>query len=125
MTCTYPNHDLCKYRRDCKLRYGNKFTSQLSKEIAYYQQVLTDLYSQVSLYWQTVDEIEKGEYTGKRNVLGNLILVPSDVYYNLNINLIEKNIEVTKNTINELTKEENKIIKTLKRSKRRHKVYGI
>ena len=125
MTCTYPQHDLCKYRRDCKLRYGNKFTSQLSKDIAHYQRVLQDLYHQAVLYWQTADEIKQGIYKGKRNVMGNPIISPEDVYYNLNIKLIEKNIEVTKNTINELTKEENKVIKTLKRSERRKRTYGI
>ena len=125
MTCTYPQHDLCKYQKDCKLQYGNKFTSQLSKDIAYYQQLLEKLYNQLSLYWQTVDEIKQGVYKNKVNVFGNPILTPSDVYYNLNIELIEKNIEVTKNTINNLTREENKVIKTLKRSKRRHRIYGI
>lgn len=125
MTCTHPECNLCKHRKDCKLHYGNKFTSKISKEIAYYQRALENLYSQLELYWKTFDEIKQGIYKNKTNVFGNPITDPSDVYYNLNIQLIEKNIEVTKNTISELTKEENKVIRTLKRSKRRKRTYGI
>lgn len=124
MTCNY-QHDLCKHRKDCVFRYGNKFTSKISKEIAYYMRLLDGLYSNLKLYDETMQEITDGMYDGEVNVFGNIIQTPSDVYYNLNINLIEKNIEITKNTINELTKEENKVIKTLKRKERRRKQYGI
>ena len=125
MTCTYPQHNLCKYRNDCLFRYGNKETSMISKEIKYYLGVLEDLHSQIKLYYNTFDEINDGVYENKRNALGKLIKKPSDVYYNLNLNRIEKDISDTQNTITQLRKKELKLIKTLKRSERRHRMYDF
>lgn len=134
MNCNYPQHDLCKQVADCPLKYGNTFTSKTSKEITYYLQVLDDCYKDMHLYENTLHDINRGMYNTahgqynnipKCNVMNHPITKPSDVYYNLDLERIEKNIKVTKDTISELRKEEHKVVKTLKRRERRSKTYGI
>ena len=134
MNCNYPQHDLCEYRSDCPMKYGNSFTTKTSKEISYYLQVLGGLYHDRRLYFDTLMDINRGMHTTAHgqysnipltNCLNEPILQPSDIYFNLDLKLIDKNITVTKDTISELRKEELKVVKTLKRKERRHKLYGI
>jgi hypothetical protein len=134
MNCNYPQHDLCKNKSNCLIQHGNKYTTKLSREISYYLTVLDGLYHDRQLYFNTLHDINSGayttihgQYTGipKVNVLNTPITKPSDVYHNLDLKLIENNITITKNTIKELRLEENKVLKTIKRKKRRKKQYGI
>jgi hypothetical protein len=134
MKCSYPQHDLCKYRNDCPIKYGNKFTTKTSREISFYLGVIDSLYQDKRLYLDTLMDINRGAYTTCHgqytnipllNCLNKAITQPSDVYYNLDLKYIEANITVTKDTIKKLRKEELKVMKTLKRRERRQKTYGI
>ena len=133
MNCACPDHNLCKHRMNCPLRYGNKYTGEISRNISYHLKQLDELYSARELYEVTLKDILRGAYTTthgqynkipKLNVLNNPITQPADVYYNLDLDRIDKEIEVTKNTINELRTEEFKVIRTLKKRNRRSKEYG-
>lgn len=133
MNCACPDHNLCKHRMNCPLRYGNKYTGEISKNISYHLQQLDELYSARELYEVTLKDILRGAYTTAHgqynkipqlNVLNNPITQPADVYYNLDLDRIDKEIKVTKNTINELRTEEFKVIRTLKKRNRRSKEYG-
>lgn len=133
MNCEYSSCDPCKYKKNCVLRYGNKYTSKISKQIAYYLQLLDELYRNQRLYYKTEEEIRRGLYSTSyaqytniplTDVFGDAITSPADVYYGLDIHLIKEDIKVTKDTINELRREELKVLKTLKRRERRINEYG-
>lgn len=133
MKCMHPQHKLCRNRMECPLKYGNKYTSRISKDISFHLKQLDDLYSTRKLYEITLKDILRGVYTTAHaqynkipllNVLNKPITSPADVYYNLDLDRIDKEIEVTKNTINELRTEEYKVIRTLKKRNRRSKEYG-
>ncbi|MBR0369738.1 MAG: hypothetical protein IJH63_03300 [Methanobrevibacter sp.] len=125
---SYPNHHICRHLNTCELwiptntRYIN-----LLKEIKFELKRLNELNQRKRQYFKVLTEICDFKYSRtvcikgklvkipKINALNEYITKPEDVIVDLNFNVISQEIKDTECIIRELRKEEQNILKILKK----------
>ena len=125
---SYPNHHLCKHLNTCEfwIPINSKY-KRLLQEINFELRHLDQLNHRKFEYFKVSSEIEDLVYTEtvcikgklecipKLNALGEFILEPDDVIVGLNYNVISQEIKDTESIIRELRKEEQNLLKILKK----------
>ena len=87
----------------------------IERELKFELDRLDSIRERISLFKSVEEDIDEGAYDGQRNFFGNLILTPSDVFVDLDLNILIREESDTINIIRDLRKRENNILKVLKR----------
>ena len=125
---SYPNHHLCKHLNTCEFWISiNSKYKKLLQEINCELRYLKELNHRKVEYFRIFTEINDLVYTEtfcikgklenvpKINALGKYIMEPEDVIVDLNYNVITQEIKDTESIIRELRKQEQNILRILKK----------
>lgn len=124
----YPNHHCCKQFHVCEFWIPmNKAYSDLIKQINFELRHLQELQERKNNYFKVLAEIHDLKYTieicikgalirvPKINAIGDYIIKPDNVIVDLNYNVISQEITDTESIIRELRRNEQNILKILKK----------
>lgn len=124
----YPNHHCCKHFSTCEFWIPvNESYSNVLKELSFELKHLKETNHRLNTYFKVAYEIKNFVYSKtlcikgrlirvpKINAKGDYIFNPEDVIVGLNYNVISQEIKDTESIIRELRREENRLLKILKK----------